>query len=457
MQELILYNTLTHKKEKFRPRKGKKVGYYACGPTVYQYAHIGNLRTYIFEDLLKRTLEFFGYNVTHIMNITDVGHLTSDEDTGEDKVEKEAERQKKSAQEIARFYEDEFKKDLKKLNILFPDTFPRATEHIQEQIDLIQKLEEKGFTYKIPDGIYFATKKFKAYGALWKTRPQKFQKSGRIQTKEKRNEQDFALWKFSPKDSKRQMEWSSPWGMGFPGWHIECSAMSMKYLGETFDIHAGGIDHIPVHHTNEIAQSEAATGKQFAHYWMHGNFLQADGKRMGKSEGNLLTIEELQKKGFSPLDYRYFVLGTHYRSPLLFSFEALEAARSARARINQHIQKLHQLPKKNDNRGFRNAFGHTLADDIDTPGALAVFWKHFETLSLADFIWADTILGLRLKSIKKPNPPREIKKLLREREEYRKKTDWQKADAIRKEIEQKKWLIDDTPRGPILFSGAGLP
>ncbi|MDP2676624.1 MAG: cysteine--tRNA ligase [bacterium] len=470
IHKLILYNTLGHKKELFRSRKGKDVGYYTCGPTVYQYAHIGNLRTYIFEDILKRALILFGYRVKHIMNITDVGHLTSDEDTGEDKIEREAFRQKKTAFEIARFYEDEFKKDLKKLNILFPDAFPRATEHIAEQIELIERLEKKGYTYKTSDGIYFDTKKFNAYGILWKTKPHDAQKSDRIKTEEKKNNEDFALWKFSldkardksASSSKRQMEWESPWGVGFPGWHIECSAMSMKYLGEEFDIHTGGIDHIPVHHTDEIAQSEAATGKQFVRFWLHGNFLQIDGKRMGKSEGNFLTAEELQKKGFDPLDYRYFILGTHYRSPLLFSLEALESAKNARHRIVTHIQKLLQMPrsiraprggkeldKEKINQGFRNAFTKALADDLNMPQALAVFWNHFEALSHPDILWADKIMGLRLGSIKKPDPPKEIKKLAKDREESRKKRDWKRADEIRSEMQKRGWNIDDTSGGPI--------
>lgn len=464
VHKLFFYNTLGHKKQLFQPLKGKEVGYYTCGPTVYQYAHIGNLRTYIFEDVLKRTLELFGYRVKHIMNITDVGHLTSDEDTGEDKIEKEAARQKKTAYEIARFYEDEFKRDLKKLNIMFPDAFPRATEHIAEQIELIERLEKRGYTYRTPDGIYFDTKKFGAYGILWKTKPHDAQKSERIKTEEKKNDEDFALWKFSPQGEKRDMEWESPWGMGFPGWHIECSAMSMKYLGEEFDIHTGGIDHIPVHHTDEIAQSEAATGKQFVRFWLHGNFLQVDGKRMGKSEGNLLTVEELQKKGFDPLDYRYFVLGTHYRSPLFFSLEALESAKNARHRITVHIQKLLQMPrptrvprggkgvdKEKFNQGFRNAFTKALADDLNMPQALAVFWNHFEALSHPDILWADKVLGLRLGAIKKPNPPNDIEKLMREREQHRKRKEWKEADKLRDEMEKKGWVIDDTPDGPILI------
>src|SRR3989338_6602243 len=263
---LVLYNSLSRKKEAFRPIKKKLVGLYTCGPTVYQYAHLGNLRAYIFSDTVKRVLLLNGFRVKHIMNITDVGHLESDADTGEDKVEREAKRQQRSAWDIARFYEDAFKRDLQRLHILPPARYARATEHIKEQVALIGKLEQKGVTYRTSDGIYFDTAKFPTYGAFTQVDLRGIKPGIRIAQKEKRNPSDFALWKFSPKDKKRQMEWPSPWGKGFPGWHIECSAMSMTYLGEHFDIHTGGIDHISVHHTNEIAQSEAATGKPLANY-----------------------------------------------------------------------------------------------------------------------------------------------------------------------------------------------
>src|SRR3989338_295204 len=271
-----LTNTLSGKKELFKPLHKGFVGLYTCGPTVYQYAHIGNLRTYIFEDLLKRTLLMDGFRVKHVMNITDVGHLASDEDTGEDKVEREASREGKSAWDIARKFEAVFLEDLKALNILAAQKMPRATEHIDIQIKLIQKLEKKGYTYRTAYGIYFDTAHLKDYGKLARKNIGGIRAGARVAEGEKRNPTDFALWKFSPQDAKRQMEWQSPWGIGFPGWHIECSAMSMKYLGETFDIHCGGIDHIQVHHQNEIAQSEAATGEPFAHYWLHGNFLRIE-------------------------------------------------------------------------------------------------------------------------------------------------------------------------------------
>ncbi|MBU2104420.1 MAG: class I tRNA ligase family protein, partial [Nanoarchaeota archaeon] len=270
---LKLYNTLARKKEIFKPIKNEEVCMYTCGPTVYWYQHIGNLKAYIFADILKRTLKFNDYKVKHVINVTDVGHLTSDSDEGEDKIERAAAKEGKTAQEIAKFYFDLFLKDLKKLNIQEPAIWCKATEHIKEQIALIKKLEEKGFVYRTSDGIYFDTSKFKNYGKLAKLDIKGLKAGQRTNMREKKNKTDFALWKFSENPGKRQQEWNSPWGIGFPGWHLECSAMSMKYLGETFDIHTGGVDHIPIHHTNEIAQSESATGKRFVNYWMHENFL----------------------------------------------------------------------------------------------------------------------------------------------------------------------------------------
>ncbi|MEM4245179.1 MAG: cysteine--tRNA ligase, partial [Candidatus Nanoarchaeia archaeon] len=293
--ELKFYNTLTRKKEVFKPIHDKKVGIYTCGPTVYWYQHIGNLRSYIFSDLLKKVLLFNGYEVKHVMNVTDVGHLTSDADEGEDKIEKAAAKEGKSAKEIADYYWKVFRNDFKKLNIAEPTVWCKATEHIKEQIDLIKRLEKKGYTYRTDDGIYFDTSKFKDYGKLARLKKEGLEAGKRIELKDKKNITDFALWKFSEKPGVRQQEWDSPWGVGFPGWHIECSAMSMKHLGEHFDIHTGGIDHIPVHHTNEIAQSEAATGKKFVNYWMHGAFLTSKGEKISKSKGGLYTIAELEE------------------------------------------------------------------------------------------------------------------------------------------------------------------
>src|SRR3989304_3917189 len=299
-----LYNTLTRKKEVFKPLKKGQVGVYTCGPTVYWYQHIGNLRTYIFADILKRVFLYNNYKVKHIINVTDVGHLTSDADTGEDKIEGAAKREGKTAREIADYYLRIFQEDFKKLNILEPNSWPKATEHIKEQIELIKKLEEKGFTYRTNDGIYFNTGKLRDYGKLARLKKQGIQAGKRVSLGEKRNNTDFALWKFSETRGFRQQEWDSPWGIGFPGWHIECSAMSMKYLGERFDIHTGGQDHVQIHHTNEIAQSEAATGKKFVRYWLHGAWLVVgksskeaedidEERRMGKSEGNFLRLRTL--------------------------------------------------------------------------------------------------------------------------------------------------------------------
>ncbi len=317
--ELYLYNTLNRKKEIFKPIQDKKVGLYTCGPTVYNFAHIGNLRTFIFEDILKRALLYNGYRVKHIMNITDVGHLTGDRDMGEDKMEKGAQREGKTAWEIAEFYTRAFKQDMTHLNILEPTLWCKATDTIPEQIELIKTLEDKEFTYNISDGVYFDTSKFEGYTKLSNQDLEALQEGARVERNpEKRNATDFALWKFSPEGVKRQMEWDSPWGVGFPGWHIECSAMSMKFLRDQLDIHCGGVDHIDVHHTNEIAQSEAATGNKFFNFWMHGAFLIiSGGKKMAKSDGNFLTLDStFIQNGIDPRVYRISTYQTHYRTPM---------------------------------------------------------------------------------------------------------------------------------------------
>ncbi|HEB47178.1 MAG TPA: cysteine--tRNA ligase, partial [Candidatus Pacearchaeota archaeon] len=326
---LKLYNTLSRKKEIFRPLENKKVGIYSCGPTVYSYQHIGNLRSYVFPDILKKILNLQGYKVRHVINVTDVGHLTSDADTGEDKIERAAKREGKTAKEISEYYLRIFQEDLKKLNISEPDLWPKATQHIKEQIELIKKLEKKKFTYKTSDGIYFDTSKLKDYGKLAKLNLGGLEAGKRIAIGGKKNKTDFALWKFSEKPGLRQQEWKSPWGIGFPGWHIECSAMSMKHLGKIFDVHTGGEDHIPLHHTNEIAQSEAATGRPFVRYWLHGAFLIFKGEKVSKSTGGLYTLSELEEKKFSALDLKYFFLSAHYRKPLSFTLENLNYAKNS--------------------------------------------------------------------------------------------------------------------------------
>ena len=473
---LKLYNTLTRKKETFKPLKDNLAKIYTCGPTVYNYAHIGNLRTYIFEDILKRVLFYNKYKVKHVMNITDVGHLTSEADTGEDKLEKGAKREGKTAWEIAEVYTKTFKEDIKKLNIIYPNIWCKATNHIKEQIDLIKSLEKRGFTYKIEDGIYFNTSKLKDYGKLARLNKEKLKAGARIDIKDKKIPTDFALWKFSPKNKKRDMEWKSPWGKGFPGWHIECSAMSLKYLGNCFDpfgklkvdgeqcrtidIHTGGEDHLSVHHPNEIAQSEAATGKKpFVNYWIHHAFLKVDGKKMSKSLGNFYTIEDVQQKGYEPLSLRYLFLTTHYRSPLNFTWEALSSAQKALEKLRQHILSVKEggrksLSAKKQEKAdlFRQEFIEAVNDDLNTAKALAFLWQVLKSnipstdkYDLA--LYFDEVLGLGLDNISKSQIPNEIQSMADKREEVRKKGKFKEADKIRQKIEARGFSLEDTPKG----------
>ncbi|HSQ40692.1 MAG TPA: cysteine--tRNA ligase, partial [Fibrobacteraceae bacterium] len=406
MSQLRFYNTASRSVEPFSLPEGvPAVRIYCCGPTVYHYAHIGNLRTYIFEDVLRRTLLYHGYTVKHVVNITDVGHLTSDEDSGEDKMEKGAARTGKTVWEVADFYTQAFFADIRRLNILEPSLWCKATDHIQEQIDLVKILEEKGFTYRTSDGIYFDSGKFPRYADFARLDIQGLRDGVRIDMGEKRNPTDFALWKFSPTDKKRAMEWPSPWGVGFPGWHIECSAMAMKHLGPTLDIHCGGSDHIRVHHTNEIAQSECATGQPFARFWMHGEFLRlGDSAKMSKSSGEFLTLDVLVRKGYHPMDYRLFALTSHYRNYLNFSFEALDNARESLKSLRKKTDPLlgaggsiGSAKAKEWQAKFREAVG----DDLNTSKALGILnlmlkenLPDYEKSALVrDF---DTVLGLGL-------------------------------------------------------------
>lgn len=461
MAELKLYNTLTRKKEVFKPLKNKQAAVYSCGPTVYWYQHIGNLRTYIFNDLLKRVLLYNGYNVKHIINVTDVGHLTSDGDTGEDKMELATKKEHKTAQEIAQHYFSVFLSDLKKLNIISPDKWPRATAHIKEQISLIKKLEEKGFTYRTSDGIYFDTSKLRDYGKLAKLKVSGLKAGKRISLGEKRNKTDFALWKFSNPPGVRQQEWKSPWGVGFPGWHIECSAMSMKYLGEHFDIHTGGEDHIPIHHTNEIAQSEAATGKKFVNYWLHGAFLvDKEGKKISKSTGGLYTLSELENLGYSPNSFRYFCLQTNYRKPLAFSLENLDASKSAFEKTKRKIIELKKQKHKgsDETKKYENEFLEAINDDLNIPLALQIFLKALDDPNLdtkkkiETLKKFDSVLGLGIKDFKeeKTEIPQEAKELLKKRESLRKEKKFAEADIIRNKIKTLGYEIEDTPDGPLL-------
>ena len=454
---LKLYNTLTRKKEIFKPLKDKKVGLYTCGPTVYNYAHIGNLKKYIGDDVLKRVLIYNGYKVTHVMNITDVGHLVSDNDGGEDKIEKGAKEQGKTAWELARFFEDYFWKSLKEVGVLMPDVAPRATEHIKEQIKLIEKLEKRGFTYKTQQAVYFDVGKFPNYTKLTGQKLEDKKIGAREETvvdKDKKNPYDFALWFFATGRFKNHtMRWPSPWGEGFPGWHLECSAMSMKYLGDTFDIHTGGIDHLTVHHPNEIAQSEAATGKQFVRFWIHHDFLLVDGEKMSKSKKNFYTIEDIKTRKLNPLAFRYFCLNSHYRSKLNFTWQGLEAAQNALNNLYEDYRNIFSdtTKKKLVGKGgtYRRQFIDAINDDLNPPQALAIMWEAIKDESLLandkkqlllDF---DKVFGLGLSKIKRLEIPTEIKKLAAQREKLRREKKWQEADEIRKKIEGLGYKIED--------------
>jgi len=448
--QLKLYNTLTRKKEIFKPIKKDFVGMYVCGPTVYWYQHIGNLRMYISWDILRRTLKFGKYNVKEVMNITDVGHLTSDADTGEDKIEKAVKREGKTAKEISNYYWKIFKEDFKKLNISEPDIWARATEHIKEQIELIKNLEEKGFTYKTSDGIYFDTGKLKDYGKLARLNIKELKAGKRIGLGEKKNKTDFALWKFSEKPGVRQQEWNSPWGVGFPGWHIECSAMSSKYLGKQFDIHTGGQEHIPIHHTNEIAQSETAFGKKpWVKYWLHGAWLLFKGEKVSKSKGGLYTISELQEKGFNPLEFRYLCLTTHYRKPLDFSLNKLESAQNSYNRLKNIISEI--TDDKKINKKYLQEFEKAMNDDLNASNALQVLWNLVRDTKAEGKIQTikkiDDVFGLNLLKKEKTEIPSEIKKLAEEREKARNEKNWKKADELREKIKNLGYSVDDTEGG----------
>ena len=457
--ELYLYNSLTRKKQAFKPIKPGTVGLYTCGPTVYNYAHIGNLRTYIFEDVLKRVLTYNGYAVKHVMNITDVGHLTGDRDMGEDKMEAGAAREGKSAWDIAEFYTRSFKKDIEHLNILVPDIWVKATDTIPEQIALVRILEEKGYTYRTVDGIYFDTSKFKDYTKLSHQDLEALKEGARVERNpEKRNATDFALWKFSPQGSKRQMEWESPWGVGFPGWHLECSAMSMKFLGDQLDIHCGGTDHIDVHHTNEIAQSEAATGNPFFNFWMHGAFLIIQGgKKMAKSEGNFLTLENaFLKKDINPLVYRFASFLTHYRKPMEYSDEGIQAARNGLLHLQNQVRRItadgiEARPSISDE--FQNRFNETINDDLNMPRAMAVIQemlksKISDARKYCTILNFDRVLGLRLDQLDQDQAlPEAVQKLVAARQQARQNKDFATSDQLRAEIEALGYQVQDTPDG----------
>ncbi len=467
--QIKLYNTMTRKVEEFKPLVPGQVSFYGCGPTVYHYAHIGNMLCFIRNDLLRRMFVENGYKVHHVMNITDVGHLTSDDDdSGEDKMEKGAARDNKSVWDIAKFYTDQFLRDFDDLNNLRPTEMPHATDFIAEQIELIKKLEDLGYTYEIPnDGIYYDTSKFASYGLLTGGSLAGNRAGARVEFNQlKRNITDFALWKFSPKDKKRQMEWDSPWGVGFPGWHAECSAMSMKILGNHFDIHTGGEDLARIHHTNEIAQSEPITGAPWVRYWVHWAFLmdKSGKEKMSKSNGEFLSLDALRKRGYDPIVYRYFITLGHFQSQLAFSWEALDAAANGYKNIVRKIADILANKSGNLDQDLYNTWHDRLlepaSDNLKTAETLVVFQKLLKDgtvnnttkIALVEFI--DRLLGLKLiehaeqlHETESETAPADVQELANARADAKKNRDFATADELRAKIDAAGWTVIDTPGG----------
>lgn len=473
--QLYLYNTASREKERFVPR-GSDVTMYCCGPTVYNYAHIGNLRTYIFEDTLRRTLECLGYTVQHVVNITDVGHLVSDADSGEDKMEKGARREGKSVWDLAAHYTEAFMRNIKDLNIVQPTRWPKATDHIPEMIEMVKALENNGLTYSTHDGIYFDTSKFPAYKVFARIDPDALAAGARVDMGDKRNPMDFALWKFSPADAKRQMEWESPWGTGFPGWHIECSAMALKYLGQPIDIHCGGTDHVRVHHTNEIAQVEGATGKPFARFWLHGEFLILDKGKMAKSTGNFVTLDKVIEKGIDPLAYRMFCFSSHYRNPLTFSWENLRSAATSLKHLRQLVPGEGKDFVLDDEDPAKARFDEAVCDDLNIPKAMGVLWEALRGESSDEHkralaLHADRILGLELGtasgamwseerttaggmtirftgvSVLDSERMNVLAEIIEQRAQARKNKDFAVADTLRDRLSAEGVCVKDLPEG----------
>ena len=458
-----LYNTLGREVQDFVPITENAVGMYTCGPTVYDSAHIGNMRTYIFEDLLRRTLEYAGYKVDHVMNVTDVGHLTGDEDDGEDKMLEGARRKGMSVWEIAEMYLTAFFKDVDRLNILRPHVACRATEHIQEMIDLIRRLEERGYVYIANGNLFFDTGKFESYGEMALLDKQELKAGARIEIdKTKKHPADFALWFTNSKFEHQAMMWDSPWGRGYPGWHVECSAMSMKYLGEHFDIHCGGVDHIPVHHTNEIAQSEAATGKKWVNYWLHGEFLLMNKGKMAKSEGNFVTLQGLVDSGYDPEDFRYLCLGAHYRSQLSFSEDSMNSARASRRSLVERLSRIREdeSPAVLEELGPRaleylDDFALQAGDDLNMPKALSGLWNMVkddrvsgaEKLTIAFVMDRIFGLGLEQAAVRDESLDGSLAKLIEEREQARREGDYALADSLRDELGRNGIILEDTASG----------
>lgn len=449
------YNTLSRKKEEFIPI-GPTVTMYSCGPTVYNYAHIGNMRAYIFMDSVRRVLKYNGYPLKGVMNITDVGHLLSDGDDGEDKMEKASREQQKSVYEIARKYTEAFMSDLDKLNIGKPEIIAKATDHIDDMIEYVKKLVELGYGYEISDGIYFDISKFSSYGKLSGLDLNNQIAGARVDVNsEKRHPADFALWKKASKE--HIMQWPSPWGMGYPGWHIECSAMSKKYLGSRFDIHTGGVDHIPVHHENEIAQSEALEGHQTVDYWMHGEFMQVNGGKMSKSLGNTYSVSDLEAKGYSPMVFRYFCLNTHYRKTLNFTFAAMDAAKTAYTRllsaVNEHKNGKARIEAEKLDK-YRSDFLEAVNDDVNIPLALGILWnmlKEAPSAQIYELVMKfDAVFGLRLDAVpqeEKVSVPDEVIEIAERRFAARKNKNWAESDALRDQIAALGFTVIDKKDG----------
>ncbi len=456
---LYIYNTLTRKKEEFKPidKENNVVKIYTCGPTVYNYAHIGNMRAYIFMDTLRKILKYDGYKLNHVMNITDVGHLTSDADEGEDKMEKSAREKKMSVYDIAKMYTECFLKDIAKLNIETPEHVVKATDHIKEMEEYVDKIVKNGYAYETSKGIYFDTSKLPSYGELSKVNLNDQKAGARIEVdKEKKNPLDFALWIKSPEE--HIMKWDSKYGLCYPGWHIECSAMSNKYLGEKFDIHTGGVDHIPIHHENEIAQAKGATGKNPANYWMHVEFLLIDNGKMSKSLGNVYTIEDLEKKGIEPLAYRYLFYTSHYRNKLNFTWDAIKSAQTS---LN-NLRQLTNMHKNGQNKvedkileEIENKFSDAINDDINMPVALSIVWEVAKNKDYSEDYYNlikkfDKILSLNLDKYQNEEGleiPEDVTKILDERKLARDKKDFQKSDLLRDKLKDMGYLVKDTKEG----------
>lgn len=450
---MIVYNTLTRRKEELHTVHLGEVRMYSCGPTVYSRAHMGNMRAYIFMDSLRRVVKFNGYKLLGVMNITDVGHLTSDADDGDDKMEKAAKKTGKTPWEIAEQFTKLFFQDTDKLNIERPEIVAKATEHISDMLEFVEQLVEKGYGYETSDGIYFDISKFPSYGKLsGNTRLSDNIAGARVDVNsEKRNPADFALWKKAPKE--HIMQWDSPWGRSYPGWHIECSTMSRKYLGDTFDIHTGGVDHIPIHHENEIAQSEALLGHPAVNYWMHVEFMQVDGRKMSKSLGNTYTLDELAEKGYSPMDFRYFCLNTHYRKKLNFTFEGMDSAKTAYSRLLALLAACAASDAKTDSKiieDFDKAFADAVSDDLNIPLGLGELWTLLKNPPSRDIyeaaMRADKVLGLSLDKCtekKEDDVPDEIRQIAETRFAARKAKNWAESDALRDKLASLGWSVLD--------------